>query len=154
MLFGTPIVVKDMDMECFCMFKTRIRYVKRAWSTMFLLKLVYLAVHSDTILVTMLVGNKRDLADMREVSVEDATQYAEAEGLMFLETSALDATNVNAAFHSVMKEIYNSFNRKTLSSVSNKSEFVSKSEKIVLSSDYRDSQKNFPTCCSGSVTSS
>ena len=123
-------------------------------STMFLLKFVYLAVHSDTILVTMLVGNKQDLADMREVSVEDATQYAEAEGLMFLETSALDATNVNTAFHSVMKEIYNSFNRKTLSSVSNKSELVSKSEKIVLSSDYRDSQKSFPTCCSGSVTAS
>lgn len=108
-----------------------------------------LRMHSDTILVTMLVGNKRDLGDLREVSVEEGKAYAEAEGLMFLETSALDSTNVNTAFHSVMKEIYNSYNsRRVLSSISHKSEFVSKSERLTLSADNRDGKRELPACCS------
>ncbi|MCO5560602.1 hypothetical protein L7F22_014218 [Adiantum nelumboides] len=108
-----------------------------------------LRMHSDTILVTMLVGNKRDLADLREVSVEEGKAYAEAEGLLFLETSALDATNVNTAFHSVVKEIYNSYtSRKALSSTSFKSDFVSKSERLTLSADNKDSPRQLPACCS------
>lgn len=106
-------------------------------------------VHSDTILVTMLVGNKRDLVDLREVSVEEGKAYAEAEGLMFLETSALDATNVNTAFQSVVQEIYNSYNsRRALSSTSFKSDFVSKSERLTLSTDNKDGKKQLPACCS------
>lgn len=108
-----------------------------------------LRMHSDTILVTMLVGNKRDLVDLREVSVEQGTAYAKAEGLMFLETSALDASNVHTAFHSVVKEIYNSYNgRRALSSTSLKSDFVSKSERIALSStNDNDSKKRSLACC-------
>jgi Ras-related protein Rab-11A len=37
------------------------------------------------------------------VSSEGAIQYAEKEGMSFLETSALDATNVSTAFELIVK---------------------------------------------------
>ncbi|XP_038984287.1 ras-related protein RABA5c-like [Phoenix dactylifera] len=81
-----------------------------------------LDTHSDTTVARMLVGNKCDLANIREVSVEDGRSLAEAEGLFFIETSALDSTNVKAAFEIVIKEIYNNVSRKVLNSDSYKAE--------------------------------
>jgi Ras-related protein Rab-11A len=43
----------------------------------------------------MLVGNKTDLKKLREVKKEDAATYAEQNKLAFIETSALDSTNVD-----------------------------------------------------------
>ena len=51
----------------------------------------------------MLIGNKTDLAKMREVQTEDAANYAEREQMALLECSALDSTNVNAAFELIIK---------------------------------------------------
>merc|ERR1712108_57459 len=41
-------------------------------------------------IVIMLVGNKRDLRPLREESTETAKEFAEKNGLSFIETSALD----------------------------------------------------------------
>lgn len=71
--------------------------------------------HADKNIVIMLVGNKTDLEDEREVAMEDAKEFAEKEGLFFIETSALDATNVETAFITVLTEIFNIVNKKTLS---------------------------------------
>ena len=46
----------------------------------------------------MLVGNMCDLEDRREVSTDEAKAYAEKNSMMFIETSAKDGTNVEAAF--------------------------------------------------------
>lgn len=54
----------------------------------------------------MLIGNKTDLAKMREVQTEDAANYAERESMALIETSALDSSNVNLAFECIIKEIY------------------------------------------------
>ncbi|GLT77981.1 hypothetical protein SLA2020_495330 [Shorea laevis] len=56
-----------------------------------------LKTHSDTTVARMLVGNKCDLENIRSVSVEEGKSLAEAEGLFFMETSALDSTNVKKA---------------------------------------------------------
>ncbi|KAK2652798.1 hypothetical protein Ddye_012654 [Dipteronia dyeriana] len=66
-----------------------------------------LHTHSDMNVVTILVGNKSDLKDAREVTTAEGKTLAEAEGLFFMETSALDSSNVTAAFQTVVKEIYN-----------------------------------------------
>ncbi|XP_058093482.1 ras-related protein RGP1-like [Magnolia sinica] len=63
----------------------------------------------------MLVGNKSDLDSMRSVPTEDGRKYAEKEGLLFLETSALDSTNVEKAFTMVLEQIYRAARRKSLS---------------------------------------
>ncbi|CAH9122334.1 unnamed protein product [Cuscuta epithymum] len=70
----------------------------------------------------MLVGNKCDLNNIRAVSVEEGRSIAEAEGMFFMETSALDSTNVKQAFEIVIREIYNNVSRKVLNSDSYKAE--------------------------------
>ncbi|KAK2092915.1 hypothetical protein P7K49_029444 [Saguinus oedipus] len=54
----------------------------------------------------MLMGNKSDLSQAQEVPTEEARMFAENNGLLFLETSALDSTNVELAFETVLKEIF------------------------------------------------
>ncbi|XP_061598495.1 ras-related protein Rab-25-like [Cololabis saira] len=62
--------------------------------------------HADPHIVVMLVGNKRDLESLRTVPTEEARDFADKKDLMFMETSALDATNVEAAFNEVLKAIH------------------------------------------------
>nr|XP_057903237.1 ras-related protein Rab-25-like [Doryrhamphus excisus]XP_057903238.1 ras-related protein Rab-25-like [Doryrhamphus excisus] len=62
--------------------------------------------HADPHMVVMLVGNKNDLEEMRTVPAEEAKAFAEKKGLMFMETSALDSTNVEAAFIDVLTAIH------------------------------------------------
>lgn len=70
--------------------------------------------HADKNIVIILIGNKTDLEDQRAVPTEDAKEFAEKEGLFFLETSALESTNVENAFLTVLTEIFNIVNRKNL----------------------------------------
>lgn len=70
------------------------------------------AAHCDTATARILVGNKCDLEEIRGVSVEQGKCLAEQEGLFFIETSALDSTNVVAAFDIVTREIYKNVCRK------------------------------------------
>jgi len=65
-----------------------------------------LRAHADPSIVAMLVGNKCDLRHMKQVDVEDAKDFAEDNNLAFIETSALDATNVDLAFETILIEIY------------------------------------------------
>nr|XP_030698189.1 ras-related protein Rab-25 isoform X2 [Globicephala melas] len=62
--------------------------------------------HAEATIVVMLVGNKSDLSQAREVPTDEARMFAENNGLLFLETSALDSTNVELAFETVLKEIF------------------------------------------------
>lgn len=66
--------------------------------------------------VTILVGNKTDLKDAREVTTAEGKTLAEAQGLFFMETSALDSSNVTSAFQTVVREIYNILSRKVIQS--------------------------------------
>uniref|UniRef100_A0A3P8T5E3 Ras-related protein Rab-25 n=1 Tax=Amphiprion percula TaxID=161767 RepID=A0A3P8T5E3_AMPPE len=58
--------------------------------------------HADPHIVVMLVGNKSDLDSLRTVPTDEARDFADKRGLMFMETSALDSTNVEAAFNEVL----------------------------------------------------
>ena len=60
----------------------------------------------------MIIGNKIDLKDYREVTTEEAIEKAKTLGVPVMETSALDATNVNKAFHDLLKEIYKDMKNK------------------------------------------
>lgn len=95
----------------------------------------------------MLVGNKCDLENIREVSVEEGKSVAEAEGLFFMETSALDSTNVKQAFEVVIREIYSNVSRKVLDSDSYKAELSV--NRVSLVNDGNDELKqNKGYCCS------
>ena len=58
----------------------------------------------------MIIGNKIDLKQFREVTIEEAVVKAKEFGIPLVETSALDATNVNKAFNALLIEIYNQAN--------------------------------------------
>ncbi|RXG70036.1 Ras-related protein Rab-11B [Armadillidium vulgare] len=69
---------------------------------------------ADQNIVIMLVGNKSDLRHLRSVPMEEAKAFAEKNGLSFIETSALDSTNVETAFHNILTEIYRIVSRQQL----------------------------------------
>ena len=73
-----------------------------------------LRAHADKNIVIMLIGNKCDLGSLRAVPTEDAQEFAERENLYFMETSALEATNVESAFLNALKEIYGAASKKSL----------------------------------------
>ena len=56
-------------------------------------------------IVIMLVGNKSDMDNLRSVPITDGQSYAEKENLLFIETSAKAATQVNEAFTRLIEEI-------------------------------------------------
>jgi len=70
--------------------------------------------HADSNIVIMLVGNKSDLRHLRAVPEEEGRFLAEKEGLSFLETSALDASNIEKAFQVILLDIYQIIKKKAL----------------------------------------
>ncbi|KAA1477096.1 ras-domain-containing protein [Dentipellis sp. KUC8613] len=81
--------------------------------------------HADSNIVIMLVGNKSDLKHLRAVPTEEAKAFAiwdrtyrrtstAENGLSFIETSALDASNVESAFQTILTDIYRIVSAKSL----------------------------------------
>ena len=70
--------------------------------------------HSDSNIVFMLVGNKADLCHLRVVTPEEGQELSEREGLYFMETSALESTNVETTFKNVLTQIYKIVSKRAL----------------------------------------
>ncbi|KAK2561522.1 Ras-related protein Rab-5B [Acropora cervicornis] len=64
-------------------------------------------------IVIALAGNKADLSSKRMVEYEDAQSYAEDNALLFMETSAKTAMNVNDIFLAIAKKLPKSDNPAT-----------------------------------------
>ncbi|KAG6406374.1 hypothetical protein SASPL_133974 [Salvia splendens] len=102
--------------------------------------------HADSNIVIMLIGNKTDLKHLRAVATEDAQSFAEKEGLSFIETSALEATNVEKAFQTILSEIYRIISKKPLSSEEPAAN-IKEGKALVVGPQDTDTKK---TCCSTS----
>ena len=61
--------------------------------------------YADISIIVMIIGNKCDLEDQREVPREQAEEYARTHNLVFIETSALDNSNVDQAFDRLINDI-------------------------------------------------
>lgn len=103
--------------------------------------------HADSNIVIMLIGNKTDLKHLRAVATEDAQSYAEKEGLSFIETSALEAINVENAFQTILAEIYRIISKKSLSSNEPAPSNVKEGKTIDVSATDTNTKK---PCCSSS----
>ena len=65
-------------------------------------------------MIILLVGNKMDLRTQQTVSTQEAAFLANSRNISFIETSALDATNVKEAFENITKEIHERYPNKAL----------------------------------------
>ncbi|KAL8208616.1 hypothetical protein R6Q57_008028 [Mikania cordata] len=73
-----------------------------------------LRANTDSNIVVLMAGNKSDLISLRAVDEQDGQSLAEKEGLSFLETSALEAHNIEKAFQTILTEIYHIISKKAL----------------------------------------
>ncbi|KAH6963355.1 Gtp-bound Rab11 in complex with Fip3 [Fusarium avenaceum] len=62
--------------------------------------------HAEPDTVTMLVGNKTDLKNWRVVKTEEGRKFARENKTLFVETSALDKSQVDLAFQKLLNGIY------------------------------------------------
>jgi GTPase SAR1 family protein len=53
----------------------------------------------------LLVGNKADRVDARNITAAEAESFAQRHGIAYLEASALDGRNIAEAFYRLTKEI-------------------------------------------------
>ncbi|KAK6932719.1 Small GTPase [Dillenia turbinata] len=103
--------------------------------------------HTDPNIVVMLIGNKSDLRHLVAVPTEDAKSFAERESLFFMETSALEATNVDNAFTEVLTQIYRIVSKKAVEAGDDTNATpVPQGEKIDLGKE--GSGKRFGCCSS------
>ncbi|KAI3972824.1 hypothetical protein MKX01_019482 [Papaver californicum] len=104
--------------------------------------------HADSNIVIMLIGNKTDLKHLRAVATEDAQSFAEKEGLSFIETSALEANNVEKAFQTILGDVYRKISKKSISSKDSTATSIKEGKTI----DVSDTSEVIPrkSCCSSS----
>nr|GEX71679.1 Ras-related protein RABA5a [Tanacetum cinerariifolium]GEY38278.1 Ras-related protein RABA5a [Tanacetum cinerariifolium] len=115
-----------------------------------------LHTHCDMNVITILVGNKTDLKNAREVSKTDGKSLAESQSLFFMETSALDSSNVNAAFQTIVKEIYNVLSKKVMQSqelkkdpsIGSKKTVVLEAKQDANQEEKKEEQPHKSGCCS------
>lgn len=102
--------------------------------------------HADSRIVIMLVGNKCDLKHLRAIPTEEAKSFASENGLLFIETSALDATNVELAFQNILTEIYRLYADQTL-----QADFAqakpAQGQTISFTTQPEDDNKSKSSCC-------
>jgi len=102
--------------------------------------------HADTNIVVMLVGNKSDLRHLRAVPTDESKAFAEKNTLSFIETSALDSTNVETAFHNILTEIYRIVSQKQITEGAGEGDKPGGSQTINLAPTVPDT-KDKKQCC-------
>ncbi|XP_045076093.1 RAB11a, member RAS oncogene family, like [Coregonus clupeaformis] len=102
--------------------------------------------HADSNIVIMLVGNKSDLRHLRAVPTDEAKALAEKHGLSFLETSALDSSNVELAFQTTLTAIYNIVSQRQMSGRSD-ADFSPNSNVVPITVQPTQNAAKSSACC-------
>jgi len=79
-----------------------------------------LASYAPSNCLRLIVGNKLDRAEEREVPTDEAAAYAQERGVLLLETSAKDNTNIGQAFETIAREIKERINQASTSRFSSR----------------------------------
>ena len=103
--------------------------------------------HADSNIVIMLVANKCDLKHLRTVTMEEGSSFSARHGLSFIETSALDATNVENAFRSILSEIYKLGSKKTLEKGTGGNLTADNTRTIIIEPSSEDPKVEKSKCC-------
>lgn len=103
--------------------------------------------NADSNIVVMLVGNKCDLQELRAVSVEEGMGFSKSENLLFLETSAREAKNVQESFTQLITEIVHRLSKQSVANdgESREKDQLSRGQKVVITPNYEPAKKG--GCC-------
>lgn len=97
---------------------------------------------------TLIIGNKSDKED-RKITVEMANTFASNNHYGLIETSAMDSSNVEQSFSTILKEIVQIVLNSPDTEVE-KNSYKGKKKKIEnFSRDSINNNKNCVCCCSG-----
>jgi len=102
--------------------------------------------HADAKIIIMLVGNKSDLKHLRAVPTDEAKALAVENNLLFVETSALDASNVESAFQTILADIYRIVSNTSIEQSSDPIK-PSTGETITVSASVDPNTKQSSGCC-------
>jgi len=69
--------------------------------------------HANADVEKMLLGNKADMNDQRQVSTEIGKELAQSHGIKFMETSAKTGQNVDEAFRQLASDIKNKMEKRS-----------------------------------------
>ena len=75
--------------------------------------------HANSKMTIVLIGNKNDMSEHRQVTYEQGLEFAKKHKLIFFETSAKTAENVDEAFIHVSKQIFANIQRGDVYDLSN-----------------------------------
>ena len=64
-----------------------------------------ITIKNENFIPMILVGNKQDLSDIRQVSYEEAKQLCDSWGIEYIETSAINNYNCKEAFEKLILKI-------------------------------------------------
>lgn len=97
----------------------------------------------------ILVGNKLDQRHIRAILPEEARRYAEDRNIQYVETSALDATNVEQAFRTLIVDIYRRWASRmdTMKEESNANYSSKNNQTIRAGSPSNSTSKDSNPCC-------
>ncbi len=73
----------------------------------------------------ILIGNKTDLENEREVSTEEAQAFANEKGFPYIETSVLANKNIKEAFQLLLNKVINHLKKLDVKSMSNSTQMYS-----------------------------
>ncbi|XVF50457.1 hypothetical protein PTKIN_Ptkin04bG0102500 [Pterospermum kingtungense] len=99
-------------------------------------------------MVVVLVGNKSDLSQSRQVNEEEGRNLAETEGLFFMETSALENVNVEEAFLRMIAKIHEITSKKYLDTAkTNETSSLHGGKELININDEVTATKQCNNCC-------
>jgi Ras-related protein Rab-2A len=98
--------------------------------------------HGNPDMVIMLIGNKNDLDSRRQVSFEEGERFARENGLIFMETSAKTAYNVEDVFLKTSSMIYENIDRGVYDLSSDKSGIRVGNESFAIQGSKNETPRN------------
>ena len=99
---------------------------------------------ADNDINAILVGNKCDLENERQVTVEEAQKKAKLFNMAFMETSALNGTNIEKAFNELVSSVYKN-NKK---SFNHEVKIMLEDKGVEINQEKKDEiKKNKSGCC-------
>ena len=99
--------------------------------------------NGESDMTTVLIGNKSDLEDERQVSKEEGELKAKQYGMAFIETSAKNGNNIEKAFVDLVEELYKSNRTK----VESEARVINRDDGIDLNKEDVNNNRSKKGCC-------